>query len=127
MFSCHFCKMTLHKGKILERAIRRSEFPISLLAKKIGKSRQHVYDLFEKDVIPLDTLLRVGSIINHDFSKEIKELSDLPANYKYAILKEPDAVKDSASYWRGKYVELLEKHQLLLEGELERYFKGNEQ
>jgi len=115
--------MRIHKGHILEQAIRRSEYPITLLAKKIGKSRKHIYDLFEKDHIPIDTILQVGLIINHDFSEEIKELTNIPQDYKYAVLNEPESVKNSSAYWRGKYLELLERHQLLLEEQFEKYLE----
>jgi len=98
--------MVLHKSKIPEQAIRRSEYSISLLARKLNKSRQHVYNLFEKEHIPIDTILQVGLIINHDFSEEIKELTNIPQDYKYAVLNEP-----------------LERHQLLLEEQFEKYLE----
>jgi len=115
--------MVLHKSKIPEQAIRRSEYSISLLARKLNKSRQHVYNLFEKEHIPIDTILQVGLIINHDFSEEIKELTNIPQDYKYAVLNEPESVKNSSAYWRGKYLELLERHQLLLEEQFEKYLE----
>jgi len=115
--------MVLHKSKIPEQAIRRSEYSISLLARELNKSRQHVYNLFEKEHIPIDTILQVGLIINHDFSEEIKELTNIPQDYKYAVLNEPESVKNSSAYWRGKYLELLERHQLLLEEQFEKYLE----
>ncbi len=119
----HICKMALHKGAILERAVRNSEYQISLLAKKLGKSRRHIYDLFKKSNVSLDILLQIGHVINYDFSNELKELIGIPENYKIDILNEPKAIKDSATYWKSKYLDLLEKHQLLLENKLRIYFE----
>lgn len=121
----HFCNMALHKGKILEQAVRITEYPISLLAKKMGKSRRHIYDLFEKENISLDIILKIGLIINYDFSKDFKELINLPDDYKFTILSEPDSGNNLLTYWRSKYLDLLEKHQLLLEEKLKEYFDAS--
>jgi hypothetical protein len=110
-------------GTIIENAIRKSSFPISLLAKKMGKSRRHIYDLFERAEVSLEIVIQIGQIINYDFSNEVRELKKTPENLKYDLLIEPNSIKDSASFWRSKYVELLEKHQLLLERNLLEYFK----
>ena len=37
-----------HRGEIVERAIRQSGYPISSIAKKLGKSRRWMYLMFDK-------------------------------------------------------------------------------
>ncbi|KAA3651207.1 MAG: hypothetical protein DWP98_03420 [Bacteroidetes bacterium] len=123
----HFCKMALHKGAIIEKAVRSVEYPISLLAKKMGKSRRHIYDLFAMPNVSMDTILKIGLIINYDFSKDFKRLVNIPKDYQYAVLQESSSTENSTAYWRNKYLELLENHQILLEKHqllLEKNFKS---
>ncbi len=113
-----FVKMQ-HKGEIIEKVIRASGFPITKLAKKLGKSRKWVYLQFENSNVSIDHILEIGAIIHHDFSNDIKELK------KYRILQEIQSAKQSeTSYksklaeievWKNKYLELLEKYNHLLE------------
>ncbi len=119
--------MYIHKGKLIEKAVRHKEFSISLLARRLGKSRRHVYNIFEKPDVSLDVILQIGTIIHYDFTDEIKELSQIPEDFKYSVLHEPNPVKDSVAYWRGKYLELLEKHQALLDGKLDDYLKKEQE
>ena len=107
-----------HKGEIIEKAVRQSGYPITKLAKKLGKSRRWVYHIFENSNVSLNIILEIGEIIYHDFSDEIKELK------KYKMYAEKEGAKNSesvykekqeeAEYWKNKYLELLEKHNLLL-------------
>ncbi len=101
--------MSVHKGEILEKAIRSSGYPISKLAKKINKSRRHIYNLFENPNVSIELLMEIGKIINHDFSKEVKDIRNIS--------------HDNENYWKEKYYQLLEKHQLLLENKMKVYFK----
>ena len=107
-----------HKGEIIEKAVRQSGYPITKLAKKLGKSRRWIYHIFENSNVSLNVILEIGEIIYHDFSDEIKELK------KYKIYADKEGVKNFESiykekneeveYWKNKYLELLEKHNLLL-------------
>ncbi|HSZ24596.1 MAG TPA: helix-turn-helix domain-containing protein [Cytophagaceae bacterium] len=106
----------LHKGEIIENAIRQSGYSITEMAKKLNISRRHLYNLFQKYNIDNDTILKVGKFINHDFSEEIKGLS-------YSLLEEPvekyhleiDKTKKEIEYWKNKYILLLEEYKFLLE------------
>lgn len=128
LFILHFCKMILHKGEILERAIRKHRFPITLLAKRLGKSRQHIYNLFEYPDVPLELMIKIGKIIQHDFSSELKELAQIPIEYKLEAISKPDISFETVNYWKSKYFELLDLHKkllqtnkLLLENKLRKY------
>lgn len=104
---CSFVFME-HRGEILKKAIAESGMSISLIAKRMKKSRQWVYDQYHNPNVPYETVLLIGKIIHHDFSNEIKTL--------HSRFSEPDEqyeVKDIA-YWREKYYTLLEEHSELL-------------
>lgn len=107
-----------HKGEIIEKAVRQSGYSITKLAKKMGKTPRWMYYIFESSNVSIDYILEIGNLIHYDFSDQIKELK------KYKRLNNIDEFKDSPStyksktetveYWKNKYLELLEKHNLLL-------------
>ena len=109
----------IHRGEIVEQAVRKSGFPITELARRMKRSRRHIYNLFENPNVPLDTILAVGKIIHHDFSKEFKELrhyniSDPELNPQDHT-GEYTVETNSIEYWKNKYLLLLEKYNELLE------------
>ena len=113
--------MLIHKGEILEKAVRKKEFPIILLAKRLGRSRRHIYDLFLKSEIPVETFIQVGKIIQYDFSADFKEISKIKENYQLDMLSDPDSSYETLSYWKSKYFELMDEHKLLLKNKLKEY------
>ncbi len=112
----------IHKGEIIEKAVRKTGYPITLLAKRLGKSRRHVYNLFSNRSVSIEVIIEIGKIIQYDFSKEISELSKIPENYKIDVASEPHINFEDARYWKSKYFELLDMHHLLLKKEFEDYF-----
>jgi AcrR family transcriptional regulator len=105
-----------HHGEIVETAVRASGVSISRLAKKLGVTRQTVYNYFHSQTIPWDTIRQIGDYINHDFSQEVKENGkkyNIDTNFPFQF--KDDA--QEASFWRYKYIELLEKYNALLAAE----------
>lgn len=111
--------MSLHKGEELEKAIRSSDIPLSKVAEKLGFSRRHMYNLFEKKTIDDSIINQASRIIN-------KDLSYLLSAYFQpntpSIVSEPNGTIDKASalsreteFWISKYVELLERYNEVLE------------
>jgi transcriptional regulator with XRE-family HTH domain len=97
-----------HRGEIIKEAVYKSGFPITALAKRMGKSRRWVYLLFENPIVSIDTLLQIGTIIHYDFSEEIETLkphvlNDTSINYN-----------KEETYWKNKYLKLLEEYNELL-------------
>ncbi|MGG7036821.1 MAG: hypothetical protein ACI7YS_16755 [Flavobacterium sp.] len=102
-----------HRGEIIKEAVYRSGFPITELAKRLGKSRRWMYLMFENSNVSLDLVLQIGKIIHYDFTSEIKEFSP----YQNAINEPPtDYQKEesNAEYWKNKYLKLLEEYNELL-------------
>ena len=100
-----------HRGGIVEKAVRESGFPIAELARRMKKSRRHIYNLFENPNLSLDEILQIGKIIHYDFSELFTDVSK-----SKSLVEEPAAIYgDSAAYWKDKYIALLEKYNALLE------------
>ena len=112
-----------HKGKIVEKAVRESGISITKICKKLGKTTRWMYYTFENPDVSLDYIIKIGKIIHHDFSSEIKEYSSfMEKSLRYTIY-EPEASYidrlENADYWKDKYLELLEKYNALLAEKLE--------
>ena len=107
-----------HRGEIIKGAVYKSGYPITELAKRLGKSRRWMYLMFENNNVSLDIVLQVGKIIHHDFTQEIKEFT--PS--QIALNEPPTAYKNeesSAEYWKNKYLKLLEDYSELLKAKKE--------
>jgi hypothetical protein len=99
----------MRKGKVIEKAVRNSGVNITLLAKKLKKSRQWVYHIFESDQVSSDVIADIGKAIHYDFSNDFKNIHFYQGNDGMRIEHE-----DSADYWREKYIALLEEYNALL-------------
>ena len=104
----------IHRGEIIEQAIRQSGISITEVAKRLGKSRQHLYNLFDDPNISLDSILQIGKIIHYDFTKEIAELKSLNQAIQNKV-----TLQENDEYWKDKYLHLLEKYNSLLENQNE--------
>ena len=102
-----------HRGEIIKAAVYRSGFPITELAKRLGKSRRWIYLMFENNSVSLDLVLQIGKIIHFDFAPEIKELGINQKTSDHSILKIENE-QESVEYWKNKYLKLLEEYNDLL-------------
>ena len=98
-------KQQIHIGKIVEKALKESGVTIAYLSKKLQVTRPTVYNIFEKKVVRPDTLLRIGNIINYDFSKYIDDT---------LFLKVAKSESEEVLYWKNKYIEVLEEYNKVL-------------
>ena len=97
----------IHRGEIMEQAVRSSGHNLSKLAMRLGKSRKWLYDAFENPMLSLEYMLEIGKLIHYDFSDHIPELRrTYVSNEESSSLNEPS--------WKDKYIALLEEHQRLL-------------
>lgn len=106
-----------HRGEIIENAVRKSGMTITLVAKRMGKSRRHLYNIFESPNVSIDVVLQIGKIIHHDFTSEIFEVKKIQVDDQ-VVNENHDNIyqlEKPASYWKDKYLNLLEKYNRLLE------------
>ena len=99
----------MHKGQVIEKAVRETGISITQLAKKVNKSRQWVYNVFNSQQVPLDVVLEIGKAIHYDFSKDFKQLKTYATANDLNVLEE-----NNTDYWKQKYIQLLEEYNQLL-------------
>ncbi len=101
-----------HRGEIVEREVRLSGYSISKLAKRLGRSRRWLYNIFDNPLVPIDDILRIGSVIHVNFNPLIDELAH-KAHFQ-EDMKDYKTMKEELDMWRNKYYQLLEEHNQLL-------------
>lgn len=82
-------KCQIHVGRLIEVYIRQNNINASDLARKLGMSRQNIYDLYKRDDLGVKEILSISKILNHDFLKDIVEDYDyIDVDQFFDILKE---------------------------------------
>lgn len=107
-----------HRGEIVKKAVYKSGFPITELAKRLSKSRRWIYLMFENSNVSLDIVIQIGKIIYYDFKDEIKELT----SYQNIINESVDEYQDdelNLEYWKNKYLKLLEEYNEILKKKIQ--------
>ena len=98
-----------HRGEIIKEAVYKSGYPITELAKRMGKSRRWVYLLFENTTVSIDIMLQIGKIIHYDFSEKL----NTPSLYLFNINEPSNSFITNEDYWKNKYLNLLEEYNEL--------------
>jgi transcriptional regulator with XRE-family HTH domain len=96
-----------HRGEIVEKVMRRSGYSLTKLAKKLGISRNTLYNRFKNANVSYQFIMEVGKITHYDFT------FDFPQMKEDASVLEEDQPRE---VWRieKQYTELLEKNAKLL-------------
>lgn len=101
--------MPLHHGEIIEKAVRKGGHSITDVARLVQVNRRSVYNWFGQRRLRPDIILRVGSVIQYDFSKDIPNLQE-EESFEFETSEERE--------WKEKYIGLLEKYNELLQKKL---------
>ena len=111
-------KKDIDRGQILKNAVDASRLSKELVARKAGYTRTSYYKHIEDPDLPFHILAAYGKAIHHDFIEEIvdmpKYIIDDPTEGYDKEMTLPEALKQ-IDYWKGKYIELLEKYNRLIE------------
>jgi hypothetical protein len=100
-----------HMGETLEMIIRRRGWNITELAKNIGADRRSFYYWFKQAEIKESVLQRISQVVDYDLSKDFPTFSTESAE----LQKFNELVQvQPKTYWKDKYVELLEQYSELL-------------
>jgi transcriptional regulator with XRE-family HTH domain len=59
--------MVIHIGKKIKEELYNQKISVSVFAKKINRSRNVVYDIFERESIDTDLLNKISRVLNCDF------------------------------------------------------------
>lgn len=104
----------VHKGEIVEKAVRASGIKITELARQIGVSRRHLYNLFENSNLSFEFIYKIGKIIHYDFSKDFSLYPDsINQDEKKNHINDDPTLYSENINWKNKYLELLEKYNEL--------------
>jgi len=103
-----------HRGQIVEKIIRRSGYSITRLAKKLGISRNTLYNRFENANLGYRFIMEVGNVIHYDFTIDFPEMKEEIELMGDAPIRSLD--RETAELWKAesKYILLLEKYTKLL-------------
>ena len=64
-------KNEIHIGKLVKNFVKENHINSAELARKIGKTRQNIYDLYKRDDIEVKLLLTISDALNHNFVNDI--------------------------------------------------------
>lgn len=62
-----------HIGQIIKSELRYQEHSVAWFARQLYCDRTNVYNIFKKESIDTDVLLRVSVILHHDFFRYYSE------------------------------------------------------
>ena len=104
--------MAVHRGQILDNAIREKGITFATAAKRCKISRRTLYNYLENPELPWQKIIEFEENLQLDLGKYFTQLRKYKSvNPDPLIIKEPQ----EAVYWRNKYIELLERYALHLE------------
>lgn len=107
----------MHKGEIIKAAIIKSGVSVAQIAREMHVSRGTIYNIYARMEVKNDIILKIGAIINYDFSAKFPKLkkpnkTEEPQEvYSSKVVTE---LKEELDLWKGKYIALLEDYNKLL-------------
>ena len=104
--------MAVHQGDIIERVIRRQGHSLTDLAKLTGVNRRSIYNWFLQPKLKPENIIKIGQAIHHDFSVEFP--GQFVSEDFIVAEKAKDAKEEQFDAWKEKYIDLLERYNLLL-------------
>lgn len=106
-----------HRGEMISAKIKELGVPITKVAERLGINRKTLYNWMERHDLPLEYVIEIGKVINHDFRPELPEFSSAA-----------EAESNYGTDWKTRYFMLLEenheiskKHLALLDAKLKEF------
>jgi transcriptional regulator with XRE-family HTH domain len=107
--------MAIHIGKRIKEELYKQDMSVSTFARKINRSRNVVYDIFERESIDTALLNKIGLILHMDFFSLYSEQKE----YKKEGIQLLNVKDDKAKYGNMlEYLKILEKQNELLISEV---------
>lgn len=95
--------MAIHIGKKIKEELYRQNFSVTLFAKRINRTRNVVYNIFERESIDTDLLNKIGKVLNCDFFSAYSAQKEYTSE-SIKTFKEPEP-------YYGKHSEEIERLQ----------------
>ncbi|RYE51191.1 MAG: hypothetical protein EOP48_18570 [Sphingobacteriales bacterium] len=112
----------LHRGELLKNVISKSDLNITTITKRAGYNRSSYYNHILLADLSYVILEKYGKAMGYDFSKILPEMRS------YISFEEPEGsygepftienVIKQRDTWKDKYLQLLEKYNVLIEERL---------
>jgi lambda repressor-like predicted transcriptional regulator len=105
-------QMGEHRGKILENAIREKGYSLSAAAKRMNISRRTLYNYFDDPDLAWEKIIQFDKQLILGLPNKFTEMG------KYIVPESSDggvSESENPTYWKNKYIDLLEKYTKLLE------------
>ncbi|MCL4637586.1 MULTISPECIES: hypothetical protein [Olivibacter] len=118
--------MDKHYGEIIEMVIRRNGYSISELSRLMKVNRRSIYNWFGQPRVKSEIIFKIGVTLRHDFSREFPELFN-SEDFQMEFERKKEVFHDSiqhveeVSYWKDKYISLLEEYNTALARQSQRY------
>ncbi|MBE9585863.1 hypothetical protein IM792_15510 [Mucilaginibacter sp. JRF] len=113
--------MNKHHGQLIEYRVRKNGYSISDLARNLNVNRRSIYNWFNQPYIKKDVILHIGIILRHDFSQEFPEMftsEEFESVHKFKPTgfgtQRTVTTNQDDEIYKDKYVNLLEKYNMLL-------------
>jgi hypothetical protein len=102
-------KMPIHIGKKIREEVDKQNIPITTFAKKISRSRNVVYDIFERESVDTGLLNKIGKVLNCDFFSVYSAQKEYTQDgFKHFYVREPEV-----SYKSQEESRLQQQNQML--------------
>ena len=94
----------IHIGKLIQTFVRENNINSAELARKIGKTRQNVYDLYRREDIEVKLFLTISEALSHDFfadiypQKEDNKIIDVDVVFDVLKGLVKEKIKDSSAF-----------------------------
>jgi hypothetical protein len=89
----------IHLGKLIQSFVKENNINSADIARKVGKTRQNIYDLYKRDDIEVKLFLAISEALQHNFIDELrfsnKKRSDLDTVFDTLKLLVEEKLKDS--------------------------------
>ena len=107
----------IHRGEVLQLAVRKHKLKITQVVKKLGISRGTFYNHIEDPNLPLEVLEKYGKALGYDFTTDLPEMSKYTFEEPSEVYgQQPSTIEEAIKqrdYWKDKYIALLEEHHRL--------------
>ena len=80
----------IHLGKLIQSFVKENNINSADLARKIGKTRQNMYDLYKREDIEVKLFLTISEVLKHNFIEDIypQRNANAPIDAVFDALKE---------------------------------------
>lgn len=91
-------QMKVHLGHLIQEKVNKSGYTITEFADLIGLSRPAVYQLFKKQSVDSDLLVRISVVLKENFAKSIYQVIEKELHHSGISETDSDAVTKCQVY-----------------------------